>query len=65
MGLSMATEIESQPRLVDQQHRVHIPNEILDALGVTPGKDYVQFTADGAHGIRIHKVRWIREAGKK
>lgn len=48
---------ESKPRLIDQQNRVAIPPEVLEALGADAG-DYVVFEVEGGE-VRLVKVRWV------
>jgi len=52
----MNDEWESKPRLVDQQNRVSLPPEVLEALQVKAG-ELVAFSVDGKN-VRLHKVLW-------
>lgn len=53
----MTEEERTDPRKVDQQNRVALPNEVLDTLDAEAG-DYVAFeiTSDG---VELVKVKWV------
>lgn len=48
---------KQKPRLVDQQNRVALPQEVLDHLQVGAG-DFVIFTIDGKN-VCVHKAKWV------
>lgn len=45
-----------KPRLIDQQNRVALPTEVLNALGAKSG-DYVAFEIDGK-SAKLIRVVW-------
>ena len=52
---------EPEPRRIDNQHRIHLPAEILNALDVKAG-DYVAFRVEGKEReVAMFKVRWVPE----
>lgn len=46
-----------KPRLIDDQKRVILPNEVLKALSAKEG-DYVAFTID-ENGVHLNRVEWV------
>ena len=45
------------PRKIDSQGRIHLPPEVMDALGVKRG-DHVGFEVAGSE-IRLVRVKWV------